>query len=362
MSYTKNGQERATRILMISARSDLGGGPTHLHQLVLGLVNRMTVAVALPNDGYFYTKFEAMVGTSNIFEIPRQKFTLESLWGLRAFCKAHRIEIIHSHGKGAGVYSRFLGLLLGAPIVHTLHGYHDDRYGFIGKRIYAIWEWFAALLTRQIICVSKSEATIFLNKTSVPTHKISIIPNGTPTQPVTTLAPVPNKVVTVARFDYQKNLSEVIQVAKLLPEFNFFIIGDGADKTEIETTICQNSLRNVTLCGPSHTVLNDIADASLYLTTARWEGMPLAVLEAMSLGIPVLASSVVGNIDAVVFGITGYLYPLGSPEACVSRVPDAIALNRQEIQACHRMFFSSEIMIGRTFAVYEDILNAKGKA
>lgn len=347
------------RVLMISARSDIGGGPAHMFELARGVLEQATVYVALPNDGCFYAHFQSLIGSEKVFSIPRQKFKLEVLIGLWRFAKRERISLIHSHGKGAGVYGRLLGILLGISVVHTLHGYHDGRYGGYFKRLYAIWEKLAALVTSRIICVSTSEAELFQKKVGVPKQRIIIIPNGTPIVKNIEIHPLSRKVVTVARFEYQKNLLELLRVAQQLPEYVFNVIGDGVDWPEIEAFIRENKIENVILRGASHTVMSDIADADLYLTTARWEGLPLAVLEAMSLGIPVVASDVVGNRDAVEEGVTGYLYPLGNILACGQAVAQAITLDRLQIQRFHREHFSSEKMIARTLGVYKCVLDGR---
>lgn len=354
-------RKNVIRVLLISARSDLGGGPAHMFALSEGL-DPKNVFVALPSDGGFYQRFLARLGAEHVCEIPRQKFTLRDLFVLKRFCHDHGITLIHSHGKGAGVYSRLLGILVGVPVVHTLHGYHDARYDFISKKIYALWETLAAVFSKKIICVSESERENFSRKVCVAHGKIVTIQNGTPVANQPTREITPGKIVTVARFDYAKNLLEFVRVAQLLPNCTFHIIGDGEERREIEGFITANKITNVVLQGVSQTVLSDIADAAVYLSTSRWEGLPMAVLEAMSLGIPVVASDVVGNRDAVSVGVTGYLYPLGDLKACVSKVADAMALNRKEIRAYHRAHFASDIMIKKTIGVYEQALAIQDRA
>lgn len=341
---------------MISARSDIGGGPAHMFALAQNVVGSATLFAALPNDGVFLERFVQLAGSKHVFVIPRQKFRLSALWGLRNWCLENRINLIHSHGKGAGLYSRLLGVLLDIPVVHTLHGYHDGRYSAVIKQLYAWWENLAARITKTIICVSDSEAKHFHNKTRVPVEKLVVIHNGTAVQTNELLTPTRNKIVTVARFDYQKNLSELLQIAQAMPNYNFFIIGDGSERLGIEAEILAKSLVNVTLCGESLRVLEDIADAEVYLTTARWEGLPLAVLEAMSLGIPVVASNVVGNRDAVADGITGYLYTLGKVNEAVIQIDKALKLNRSEIRAHHRDCFSSDHMVDQTSQLYTKVI------
>ena len=352
-------QGNRPRVLMVSARSDIGGGPAHMFALAQGLANKAVIYAAMPSDGEFFEGFVKLLALDHVFVIPRQKLTLNALFGLGSFCKKNKIDLIHSHGKGAGLYSRMLGMLFGVPIVHTLHGYHDGRYAAWLKYLYALWEMAAALVTQKIICVSASEAAFFNRKVLVSQDKLIVIPNGTGIQRSETVVPKPKKVVTVARFDYQKNLFEFLRVAQQLPRYEFFVIGDGMDRSEIEAYVHANNIKNVSLCGASQTVLADIADADLYVTTARWEGLPLAVLEAMSLGIPVVASDVVGNRDAVVSGVTGYLYPLGDISACIAAMEQAKLLDRVQIRKFHCENFSSDRMITKTFGVYKSVLEGR---
>jgi len=344
------------RVLIISARSDIGGGPGHMYELASLGSTQVEFFAALPSDGHFYLKFKKLLGNGCLFEIPRQKFSPYQFIALAFFCRTNRINVIHSHGKGAGTYSRLLGLVLRLPVVHTLHGYHDGRYHWLGKKFYAAWESLASLATLRIICVSHSEASLFLKKTCIIQNKIIVIRNGTPIVEMLPTPAVSQKIVNVARFDYQKNLLEFINIARCMPTYQFTIIGDGEDRDCLENYIADFRVTNVTLHGSSLSVLSEIADAAVFLTTARWEGLPLAVLEAMSMGVPVVASNVVGNRDAVFEGDTGYLYPLGDIAACIAAINCATLLNRDSIQHFHRTHFSSKKMVEKILLVYFDCL------
>lgn len=345
------------RVLLISVRSDVGGGPAHVHELVKSADDRVNFFAALPDDGYLYSVLQESLGWDQVIDIPRQRFTMSALWKLRQFCRENQIDLIHSHGKGAGVYSRFLAALIGLPVVHTLHGYHDATYSPWLKRLYAFWESLAARVTKAVICVSPSERVGFLSKVQVAQEKIRVVLNGTPIHEASAVEIIPYKIVTVARYSYPKNLTLFVDVAKRLPEYIFHIYGDGEEREALLTYISNLYVNNVVLHGEVKNVSEHIKDAAIYLSTSRWEGLPLAVLEAMSLGIPVVASDVVGNRDAVRPGETGYLYALEDMEGCLRQIEHARTLDRDVIRTCHQKFFSADRMASETYAVYKEALN-----
>jgi len=104
--------------------------------------------------------------------------------------------------------------------------------------------------------------------------------------------------------------------------------------------------------------------AGCYLSTSRWEGMPLAVLEAMAEGVPVVASDVVGNRDAVEHGITGLLFSLDDHSAAARQIlalKSDGALRHTMGKAAHqavRERFSLERMARETVKVYQEVLKA----
>ena len=75
---------------------------------------------------------------------------------------------------------------------------------------------------------------------------------------------------------------------------------------------------NIVFTGFTNNPQKYLLASDAYLSTSRWEGMPLGVLEAMSVGLPVIASDVTGNNEAVLNGETGFVYSLGDIESAIS--------------------------------------------
>ncbi|MDR3358445.1 MAG: glycosyltransferase family 4 protein [Desulfovibrio sp.] len=312
-------------ILFLTLRADFGGGPKHLWQLLRHMPEGMRACVACPPDYPYYAKYCAAVGgKENVFLLPHRKFSLRLLWRLRGFCREKKITVLHSHGKGAGLYSRLLAALTGLPCVHTFHGVHMDRYR-PGKQIaYRLYERMMSLLTRSGISVSEGELTQIVASGLMPRSKLRLIPNGVVIPDEKrggrddfTASP-PYAVVTFSRFDYQKNspvLLDVLYALKdigRLDDFRVTAVGDGSDRQGMLDAAKGTALEDALRCpGASDAPYSFFAGALCYLSTSRWEGMPLSILEAMAHGLPVIASDVVGNRDVVRDGETGLVYPEG---------------------------------------------------
>jgi len=312
------------RILLITSRADYGGGPEHMLRLMSSFSKEVQIFVACPDDYPYKNKFENIIGAPRIIIIPHRKFSLKSLLKLKSFVKKNKIDIIHSHGKGAGIYSRLLFPLTAVPVIHTFHGIHIDNYGKVLKAFYILLERFLNFFTKYFIAVSASEKqkTIELNFTGE--NKIAVISNGVvPQTYIRSGFPSSDKftILTVTRYDFAKNTGLIISVINklnklnTLSKFRFNIIGEGEEKKNIEDYIYKNGLSEaVTFTGFTDNLSKFYKESFCYLSTSRWEGLPLSVLEAMSFGLPVIATNVNGNKDLIKNNFNGYLYEINYPE------------------------------------------------
>ena len=311
-------------ILFLTLRADFGGGPEHLWQLLRRLPDGVRARVACPRDYPYYERYCEHLGRENVFVLPHRKFRLSALWRLRAFCRKRGVAVLHSHGKGAGVYSRLLAFLTGLPCAHTFHGVHTAQYGPAKKRLYRLYERGMALFTDAGIAVSEGERRQILAQGLFPDNKLRLIENGVniPAEVTPPAAAAPCTVVSMSRFDYQKNSEFLIDILESLrrsgrlADFRIVAVGDGKGRSGLEALAQERGLADSLYCaGASPNPNVFFAGALCCLSTSRWEGMPLAVLEAMAHGLPAVVTDVVGNRDAVRHGETGFLYPEGDAEA-----------------------------------------------
>lgn len=170
----------------------------------------------------------------------------------------------------------------------------------------------------------------------------------------------------IGRPSYQKNtfflLDVVSKTLKKWPEIKFVLLGVGyysPDLEKMKEIITENHLENkiVLLSWLDHNeTLAYVKNSLLYLTVSRYEGLPLSVLEAMSLGKAIVATNVVGNVDCVKDGYNGYLLPIDadvfSEKICYLVENDEV---REKMGRNSRLLFEKNFLIENRIHQLEDI-------
>jgi glycosyltransferase involved in cell wall biosynthesis len=316
-------KEKTPTVLMLTARADFGGGPEHLYRLINLLHHKINIYTACPEDYPYWNLYSKVLGSDHLIKIPHRKFRIGALLDLLHCLKKNKINIIHSHGKGAGIYSRFLSLLTGISCIHTFHGIHIGHYGRFKRNLYLLIEKILSRFTKQYISVSKSEKQSVIELNIAPEQRITLIQNGTPLHDKVSSVGKDNilRITSITRFDYAKNTSLMISIAEELLKlkdnktYKFIVIGSGKGIESFKKEIEERNLDNIFEMTGSVTNPGDyLINSFCYISTSRWEGLPLGVLEAMSYGLPVIATSVPGNIDLVDHDKTGFLFNINKPE------------------------------------------------
>lgn len=302
-------------ILLITVRSDFGGGPRHVNQLVEKLPKDVEVFMAYPEDGEPYAeRWRRDKRIKGTFFIPYRKFSLKALWGLKNFISQNKIDIIHSHGNGAGLYSRILKLCCPrVKVAHTYHGISDvysSKFKFVVSKIIGV---LLSPLADLYVCVSNGEKRMALDRNFSKDKNTVVIYNGIKDSYFVNhrnIGQSPFKIMTLSRFDYPKNMDCMFRIAKNLAgrdDVRFIWVGDGEDKERLEQ---QTRVENVPIdfIGFTTDPMKYLLSSDLYLSTSRFEGLPYGLIEAASVGLPIVASDVKGNNEVVQDGYNGFLF------------------------------------------------------
>lgn len=289
------------KTLFISLRSDLGGGPQHLYDLLSRFATSEPIYIASPLDEPFGPKFQRMADAH--FELGHRTFSLATFLRLLRFVKQHNIAIVHSHGRGAGLYSRLLKLA-GLKVVHTFHGVHLE------SRLKLALDRILKPLTDRFILVSDAEMSEALLHHVAIKKKCVIINNGIDIPCLQSrLEGLPehnNAVFTVGalnRFNYQKGIDLMLDAIAYFCEYNpdtkirFIVAGDGELMSEMrEKKTCLKLDGVVEFVGATEDPMGFLHSLDLFISFARWEAaIPYTVMEAMCAARPILISNVVGH-------------------------------------------------------------------
>lgn len=175
-----------------------------------------------------------------------------------------------------------------------------------------------------------------------------------------------NYIVTIGRPSYQKNpffLVDVIKgVHEAYPEIRFYLLGVGfysPDLEEMKSRLESYGLNDVVVLkdwADHDTTMSYVKNSLFYLTVSRYEGLPLAVIEAMALGKCIVASKVVGNVDCVRDGYNGRVLELNVTEF-VDAICDLLAHPEtiEKFGKASRELYEREFDIRRRIGLLEDI-------
>lgn len=290
-------------ILYITLRSDLGGGPKHLYDLCNHLEN-VNIYIACPNDPPYFQLYKLIA--KKIFVLPHRKFSIIKLFMLIQFIKDNGVSIIHSHGRGAGIYSRIISLW-GVKVIHTFHGAHHT----------SLFEKLMKKTIDRCIAVSESEKLNAAKLKLCSKNNISVIPNSINVQKFKNIKSPNLKIIgIISRLDPHKNNVEIIRFMRELPDYKLLIAGDGEEMEYLKKI----ANPNVVFLGFVDDIVNFLSKIDIYVSSSLGEGMPYSALEAIAAGKKILLSDVVGHKDLV---DKENLYELGNIDSFKSKLEKA---------------------------------------
>jgi len=252
--------------------------------------------------------------------------------------KKARPGILYTITGVPGIWGRILGSIIGIPtIVSSQRSYRDQQYEAL--------LWF---LSDLIIANAEALKKSIVKRHGVDPNRVAVIPNGVdhnyfaPDALPKDLLPT---IIYVGRLVKEKDPLNLLrafkQVLEKIPEARLIVVGDGYLRGRFRQFIESNSLGECIthICG-TRDVRPYLSRAWVYALPSRSEGFPNAVLEAMSMGLPVVVSRAGGAPELVEDGVTGLLVPARNPvafaEALVRILRDSELRNEMGLKARER--------------------------
>ena len=252
--------------------------------------------------------------------------------------RAQRIDILHSHLFYASLFASPIGRLCRVPvIIETPHLREHWRHGWLKGRF--VVDRLVGRCVDRYIAVSEANARYLAQQKGLPARKIVTIHNGCnverfdPHRPVPAVlrstlgfGPQDPVLVVLARLEPQKGhgvlLDALPSIVPRFPSVRVVCVGDGALRSELELRARALGLAStVRFVGYRSDVRDWLALADFTVLPSFYEGLPLAAIESLAAGRPVVATAVDGTPEVVVDGQTGLTVPPGDPAS----LADAIA-------------------------------------
>lgn len=178
-----------------------------------------------------------------------------------------------------------------------------------------------AALYDKFVILANSEAKLWHNLSNV-----TVIPNKIDVSTSRQTTYEEKVVIAVGRFEYQKNFTELIDIWATLgekySEWKLKIVGDGYLRTQFSEQIKQKRLENrVSLEPSSEDIFAHYQTSSIYAMTSHYEGLPMVLLEAQSVGLPIVSYRCPsGPEDIVKDGVSGFLVPPGDKKVFAEKL------------------------------------------
>ncbi len=351
------------RVLHVVVAGEIGGAERMLGDLVRNRADH-AIAIATPNAA-----LRALVGTYGVDVFDRGPSRENPLQTLRsafgdsdvAFVSSaigrSRASLVHLHTFGSQVVGTRAALRMKAHVVRTEHS----------TRVYedpSCWPFSSWSLARtdRIVCISEHIRARVLERAPRVRTKTSVVYNGVDTEHFAprTRAPLshPYRFVIMGRLDVRKGIDRALGALARIPEAHLDIVGDGDQRRTLESLAHKLGVSNrVVFHGYQSDARDILANADAALSASRTEGLGIALLEAMSMGIPAVSLPTGGIPEFVIDSVTGFLAHGDSEHALVREMQRAMSQRARgrEIGAAARKLVCERFSVASMRSGYDEI-------
>lgn len=319
------------KVLEVIRQGQIGGGESHLLDLVYFMDRERYEPICLSfTHGEMIRRLEARKVKCHVIE-SEKAFDPSVQRRVIQLIKDEQIQIIHAHGSRAASNILFAGRFLHIPIIYTVHGwsFHDDQ-STLTKHARAYSEKFICSLVQRVICVSDSNAET--GKEMCGLKSPIVIENGINLERFNPDRQFPN---LRAEFGFKDDdfiigfiARDTVQKAPLLyleaillahaqeKNIKALFVAEGELDKEADDFIAMHKMGGYVFHSKFRQDVPEVLHSiDVYCLPSLWEGLPIALLEAMAMGKAVVATPTDGTKELLSDGRNGILVPFNNPVA-----------------------------------------------
>ncbi len=381
------------RVLRVIARLNVGGPAIHATLLTTRLDRaRFTTTLLTGTEEAGEANYLELYGhTLPVQILPdlgreiRPLHDVRTVWRLIQIIRRERPHIVHTHTAKAGALGRLAAIMCGVPVVvHTYHGHVLRGYFSPAKTlVYRAIERALAWRTDRLLSVTDRVGQELIALGVGRPAQYRTLQLGFDLAPLLVSerrrgelrrelgvgdAPLVGIVARLVPIKaHEVFLAMAARVRQRYPTATFLIVGDGELRTSLERRARQLGLANaVRFLGWRADLDTLYADIDVVALTSRNEGSPVALIEAMAAGAPVVSTAVGGVADVVQHGVTGLLAPMDDDETLARHVLTLLGdreagrrmgqLGRARVAAT----YGADRLVADIERLYEELLTEKG--
>lgn len=336
------------KVLEVIRQGQIGGGESHLLDLVTFLDKERFEPVCLSfTSGEMIHRLEAMGIRCHVIDTLRP-FDFKIQRQIIQLIVDEKVQIIHAHGSRAVSNMLWPAKKLHIPLIYTVHGwsFHDDQ----SKLVRTLRQWSEKLicsLASRVICVSQSNADtgrecFGLKNPMVIENGINLVkfnPDGQFNELHTSFGFVPDDFVVgfIARCTKQKAPLDFLEGVRLAhqqnPQIKGLFVGEGDLDAEVDDYIAAHQMSGYVYRSKFRTDVPDLLHCiDVYCLPSLWEGLSIALLEAMAMGKAIIATPTDGTKEVITHEDDGLLIPFSFPRSlsyAILRLQEDQALCKQ---------------------------------
>ncbi len=291
------------------------------------------------------------------------------------FLRGLRPDVVHTHNSPALIFGATGAWLAGVRrIVHTEHGRK-----FPDRLRYMVAERIASSVVNRVVGVTQEVTDALRRFEFIPARKLTTVVNGVaaPT-PISAAERIRVRsedfqvdatqfvVGFAGRFVWEKDLPNLLQAWQQVhaanPHAVLVLAGDGPERPAVEAAIAQLGIgASIRLLGMRADVPRLLQAMDAFVMASKSEGLPLALLEAMAVGLPCVCTRVGGMPAALGDGAAGWIVPPGDPAALADRLELVVtdAAERRRVSAAAVRRFDEQYTSRAMVQAYQDLYDPR---
>lgn len=360
------------KVLEIIGDATLAGAPRHLLSLLENFdYKKLSLFVICP-PGPLAGEIRTLRKSIDLEIVPiRSKLDLAAISEIRKNIKHLKPDLIHAHGTRGGSVGRLAAIGLKVPVIYTEHLWTKNYHltSWVANQMQMIGLWFLDMFTNLNIAVSQAVKDFMVESQISRPSKITVVYNAieTPKKKAKIFEKKEIILGTVGTLNYQKGIQYLIEamprIMREFPQAKLMIVGEGVYKDHLKKLVKKMKLNQViSFTGFINDIEDEMVKFDIYVQPSLSESFGLAIVQAMSLGIPIVATNTGGIPEVVTTGKSGILVEVGKSQALAEAI---LELLRDKSKAKEmgklaaeeaKIKFNMKEMVKETEGIYDEIV------